>query len=116
MPLTVRTPAGIMSAVSWAMSAQATLHCLISCVIGEVLGMGLSVPGLIANAGGVICAATEYRGGDRRQTFTDIEQKIHNNTVELIMRLAPGTHLPGEAAEQMALERIGAASRYRRRF
>jgi glutamate dehydrogenase/leucine dehydrogenase len=74
----------------------------------------LSIPSFIANAGGVICAATEWRGGDAAQAFTAIEQKIHANTVELIERMEFDGRPPSDAAEQMALERIQIARRYRR--
>jgi glutamate dehydrogenase (NAD(P)+) len=76
----------------------------------------LAVPGIIANAGGVICAATEYRGGDQAQAFAAIAQRIHANTTELIDRMSTGGRLPTEAAQEMALERIRAAAGYRRRF
>src|SRR6266508_5780738 len=39
----------------------------------------LCVPDFIANAGGVICAAVEYRGGTRTQAFADIAERIRAN-------------------------------------
>ena len=46
----------------------------------------LSIPDFIANAGGVICAAVEYHGGNQEQALATIEEKIrlshhvvHNN-------------------------------------
>lgn len=41
-------------------------------------------PDFIANAGGVICAATEYRGGSERETFDAIEQRIRANTRQVL--------------------------------
>ncbi|HLM07081.1 MAG TPA: DUF4396 domain-containing protein [Blastococcus sp.] len=43
---------GTQRAVTWAMAAQATLHCLIGCAIGEVLGM------VIGTSAGLHDAAT----------------------------------------------------------
>jgi len=41
----------------------------------------LSFPAFIANAGGVICAAVEYHGGNQAQALATIEEKIRLNTV-----------------------------------
>jgi hypothetical protein len=40
--------------VSWAMAAQATLHCLTGCAIGEVLGMVIGTSIGLHNAGTVV--------------------------------------------------------------
>ena len=42
------------AAVSWSMAAQATLHCLTGCAIGEVLGMVVGTGLDLSNAGTVI--------------------------------------------------------------
>ncbi|GIH96329.1 Glu/Leu/Phe/Val dehydrogenase [Planobispora siamensis] len=76
----------------------------------------LSVPDVIANAGGVICAAVEYAGGGRERAFAAIEEKIGANTAELADRIARTGDLPRRAATEMALSRIRAAQAYRRRF
>jgi glutamate dehydrogenase (NAD(P)+) len=76
----------------------------------------LVVPDFIANAGGVICAATEYRGGDEAQAFAAIARQIHANTTEVIDRMAVGDRSATEAGMEMALERISAAAVYRRKF
>jgi len=76
----------------------------------------LAVPDVIANAGGVICAAVEYRGGDRDQAFATIRMKIRDNTLELLDRIRTGSAEPRSAAVQMARERIALAQSYRRRF
>jgi glutamate dehydrogenase/leucine dehydrogenase len=77
----------------------------------------LSVPDVIANAGGVICAAVEHRGGTRAQAFAEIAERIQTNTVELLDRIAvqPGL-LPAEAAVAMARTRLDVARTYRRTF
>jgi glutamate dehydrogenase/leucine dehydrogenase len=77
----------------------------------------LSVPDVIANAGGVICAAVEYRGGSRTQAFAQISERIRANTAELLDRLSTRDDLlPSQAAVMMARTRLDAASAYRRRF
>ena len=40
----------------------------------------LVIPDFIANAGGVICAAMEYRGATRAAAFAAIEEQILANT------------------------------------
>jgi glutamate dehydrogenase (NAD(P)+) len=36
----------------------------------------LCVPDVVANAGGVICAAAEYRGAGHAEAFAEIKEKI----------------------------------------
>ena len=43
----------------------------------------LAVPDFIANAGGVICAAVEYRGGTQAAALEAIAEKIRSNTAEV---------------------------------
>jgi glutamate dehydrogenase/leucine dehydrogenase len=76
----------------------------------------LCVPDFIANAGGVICAAVEWRGGTRSQAFAEIAERVRANTVELLRRTAVGGGLPRTAAEEMARARIDFARRLRRTF
>ena len=77
----------------------------------------LSVPDVIANAGGVICAAVEHRGGTRAEAFTEIAERITVNTAELLDRLAAEPELlPAEAAVAMARTRLDAAATYARIF
>jgi len=76
----------------------------------------LTIPDVIANAGGVICAAVEYRGGDRDQAFATIRTKIRENTLELLDRMRADSDESRSAASQMAQERIALAQTYRRRF
>jgi glutamate dehydrogenase (NAD(P)+) len=77
----------------------------------------LSVPDVVANAGGVICAAVEYRGGDRTQAFADITERISASTTEMLDRMAANDGvLPRDAALAMAAARLDAAAAYHRQF
>ncbi len=75
----------------------------------------VSIPDFVANAGGVICASVEYRGGTQKQAFETIEEKIRENT-RAVMELAQ-THsqIPAEAALSLAKQRVSEAMAYRRR-
>jgi glutamate dehydrogenase (NAD(P)+) len=72
------------------------------------------IPDFISNAGGVICAAIEYRGGTEGQAFAMIEEKISANTAEVLERAADEKIVPREAAVAMATERVRRAMRLRR--
>ncbi len=77
----------------------------------------LSVPDVVANAGGVICASVEYRGGTRGQAFAEIAERISANTAELLARTAARSNpLPREAALAMAQERLAVAQAFQRAF
>jgi glutamate dehydrogenase (NAD(P)+) len=76
----------------------------------------LCVPDVVANAGGVICAAAEYRGAGRAEAFAEIEEKIRTSTAELIDRAKHGALTPRTAVEQMAQNRLSKAISLRRRF
>jgi glutamate dehydrogenase/leucine dehydrogenase len=76
----------------------------------------LCVPDFIANAGGVICAAVEWRGGGRNEAFATIEERIRTNTVEMLDRMTDTGASPRNAAEAMARARLDRAATYRRRF
>jgi glutamate dehydrogenase (NAD(P)+) len=76
----------------------------------------LCMPDFIANAGGVICAAVEYRGGSRAQAFAEIAERIRANTAELLDRTATSGELPRAEAERMARNRIETARTYWRGF
>ncbi len=83
----------------------------------QLAGRGvLCVPDVIANSGGVICAAAEYRGAGHAEAFAEIEEKIRDTTAELLDRLKRGTLTPRAAAGQMAEERLREALALRRRF
>jgi glutamate dehydrogenase (NAD(P)+) len=74
----------------------------------------LTIPDFIANAGGVICAAVEYRGGTHTAAFEAIGEKIRANTDQVLEQARCAKLLPRQAAEDMALRRVRSAMRYRR--
>jgi glutamate dehydrogenase (NAD(P)+) len=76
----------------------------------------LCVPDVVANSGGVICAAAEYRKAGYKEAFAEIEEKIRAGTSELLGRIAGTELLPRQAAEQMAHDRLRGATRLRRKF
>ena len=76
----------------------------------------LCVPDVVANSGGAICAAAEYRGAGRAEAFTEITEKIRTATGELLDRIRHGTLTPRATAGQMAEERLGKALTLRRKF
>lgn len=76
----------------------------------------LCVPDVVANAGGVICAAAEYRGAGHAEAFTEIGEKIRDSTAELLDRLRHGPMTPRAAASQMTDERLRKALALRRKF
>jgi glutamate dehydrogenase/leucine dehydrogenase len=75
----------------------------------------LSLPDFIVNAGGVICAAVEYRGGSQAQALTAIEEKIRLTTQEMLEQARVRCLLPRQAAIEMVRGRIVEAMQYRRR-
>lgn len=74
----------------------------------------LCVPDFIANAGGVICAATEYQGGSQSSAFANIEEKLRRNTREVLQTAKQEKILPREAALALARKRIDKAMSFRR--
>ncbi len=74
----------------------------------------LSVPDVVANAGGVICASVEYRGGTQKQAFETIEEKIKENTAEVLELAKAHSQIPAEAALSLAKQRVSEAMAYRR--
>jgi glutamate dehydrogenase/leucine dehydrogenase len=75
----------------------------------------LSVPDFIANAGGVICAATEFHGGTPSAAFAAIEEKIRANVQAVLEEWRKGRVLPRLAATRLAERRVRAAMELRRR-
>ena len=75
----------------------------------------LVVPDFIANAGGVICAAMEYRGATRTQAFDAIAEKIRANTAAVLRESAERNILPRQAATDLAVRQVRRAMG-RRRF
>lgn len=74
----------------------------------------LAVPDFIANAGGVICAALEYRGASQSLVFAVIEERIRANTGEVLERAAARSCPPREAAIELAASRVKRAMAHRR--
>ncbi|MFQ6026650.1 MAG: Glu/Leu/Phe/Val dehydrogenase, partial [Dehalococcoidia bacterium] len=74
----------------------------------------ISVPDFVANAGGVICAAVEHRGGTEAQAFASIEEKLHQNTREVLELSRRENYTPRAAAQEIAEARLREAQSYRR--
>ncbi len=74
----------------------------------------LCVPDFIANAGGVICAAMEYRGASQAAVFQAIEEKVRFNTRLVLEESKQKKILPRDAAEALAVQRVRKAMAYKR--
>jgi glutamate dehydrogenase (NAD(P)+) len=74
----------------------------------------LVLPDFIANAGGVICAAVEYRGGTQAQAFQTIEEKIRGNIEEVLASAKKSGTLPRQAAVELAEARVRKAMAYQK--
>jgi glutamate dehydrogenase (NAD(P)+) len=74
----------------------------------------LIVPDFIANAGGVICAAMEYRGATQTAALAAIEEKIRTNTAAVLEQVRAQRMLPRDAAVDLATRRVREAMRVRR--
>lgn len=72
------------------------------------------VPDFIANAGGVICAAMEYRGASFKAAFDAIAERVSSNTTQTLERAQAAGITPREAAFAMANERVRTAMSTRR--
>jgi len=66
----------------------------------------LSLPDYIVNAGGVICAAMEYRGAGQPQAMATIEHTLRKNTALILARAREEATTPRQAADAIALERL----------
>ncbi|MGH3460691.1 MAG: Glu/Leu/Phe/Val family dehydrogenase [Kribbellaceae bacterium] len=75
----------------------------------------LVVPDIIANAGGVICAAAESRGLGPAQAFADIAERMRSTMGGWLEGLGTGLR-PRQAALDLATERLRVAAAYRRSF
>ncbi len=74
----------------------------------------LCVPDFIANCGGVICAAMEYRGAQASEVFNVIADKVKHNT-RLVLEISKSKNiLPREAAMNLALQRVKTAMSFKR--
>jgi glutamate dehydrogenase (NAD(P)+) len=74
----------------------------------------LSIPDFVANAGGVICAAVEYRVGTQAVAFETIAEKIRTNTERVLGDAKRHKIPPRQAAVELARRRVQAAMGYRR--
>jgi glutamate dehydrogenase (NAD(P)+) len=74
----------------------------------------VNVPDFIANAGGVICAAMEYRGASQRAAFDAIEEKVRANTEVVLRESDRRGVLPRQAAIDLAESRLRHAMGWRR--
>lgn len=74
----------------------------------------LVLPDFIANAGGVICAATEYRGGTEAAAFAAIDERIRANTRAVLDTVKSANVVPRTAALSLARERVRRAAQTRR--
>jgi glutamate dehydrogenase (NAD(P)+) len=74
----------------------------------------LVIPDFIANAGGVICAAMEYRGATRAAAFAMIEERVRTNVGAVLDAATSRRVTPRRAAEDLAIAQVRQAMRYRR--
>jgi len=72
------------------------------------------IPDFIANAGGVITASVEYRGGTEEQAFKSIKSKISRNTKELLDNVYSEKTYPRETAIRLAKQKVLHAMKYRK--
>ncbi len=70
----------------------------------------LVIPGIIANAGGVISSYAEYKGYDAKKMFKLIEEKIVPNMKEVLAVVGRGNLSPNQAALKIARQRVLNAS------
>lgn len=71
----------------------------------------LIIPDFLANAGGVISSYAEYKGFDAKKMFKLVEEKIVENTREVLTAVMKNGHAPREVAMKIAKQRILAAKR-----
>nr|WP_320050209.1 Glu/Leu/Phe/Val dehydrogenase [uncultured Desulfuromonas sp.] len=74
----------------------------------------LCIPDFIANAGGVICAAMEYKGATEAAALEAIEEKLRHNTRNVLDGVKHKGLLPREAAVELAVQRVKRAGMFRR--
>lgn len=74
----------------------------------------LTVPDFIANAGGVIMAAMEYKGKSDREAFEAIAERVRENTRVILDTARDEGVLPRAAAEEIAVKRVRGAMAFRR--
>jgi glutamate dehydrogenase (NAD(P)+) len=74
----------------------------------------LVLPDFLVNAGGVICAAFEYRGATHAAAFAAIAERIRANTQAVLATAAARGITPRAAAQALAVERVRSAMQTRR--
>ncbi len=74
----------------------------------------ICIPDFIANAGGVICAAMEYRGKIESEAIQIIQDKIRLNTRLVLEESRSKGILPREAAMNLAVARVEKAMSFKR--
>ncbi len=74
----------------------------------------LSLPDFVVNAGGVLCAAVEYRGGGEAEALATIRERVAANTRALVERSAEDRVTPRDAALALARARVEEAMSYQR--
>lgn len=74
----------------------------------------ICVPDFVANAGGVICGAVEYRGGSRGEAFDLIAERVRDNTARVLALSRDAGVTPREAAVRLARQRLDRAMSFRR--
>jgi glutamate dehydrogenase (NAD(P)+) len=74
----------------------------------------LVIPDFIANAGGVICAAMEYRGATEAAALAAIAEKIRANTGAVLEAVKTKRVPPRQAALDLATGQVKRAMSYRR--
>ncbi|MGE0384089.1 MAG: Glu/Leu/Phe/Val dehydrogenase [Gammaproteobacteria bacterium] len=74
----------------------------------------LCLPDFIVNAGGVICAAMEYRGATQAAAFEAIAERIRENVAAVLADVAQRRVTPREAAVDLARARVRQAMQWRR--
>ena len=74
----------------------------------------LNLPDFIANAGGVICAAMEYRGSSQMAAMDTIREKIRANTQTVLTEAQRENILPREAGLRLAQRRVMKAMQLKR--
>jgi glutamate dehydrogenase (NAD(P)+) len=66
----------------------------------------LCLPDYVVNAGGVICAASEYQRLSQQQAMARIEETLRQNTAHILKRSVEERCPPRTAADALARERL----------
>lgn len=66
----------------------------------------LVIPDFVANAGGVISSYIEYIGGNEKKMFKMVEEKIVNNTHDILSKCTDRVCKPRDIALNIARERV----------